>query len=118
MGVLTKEQLDEVWHDLGMKYNVRRFHDYLLGRGLLPYIDVNKLSKHVYRLLYEFFVLGMKERPDGRQWFPTETRWRGGEEAERNRAGKAASETGGARPGEDAGLRGDGSSGEGETDAG
>lgn len=75
MGVLTKEQLDEVWEKQGMKYNMRRFHQYLMERGLLPYINVNKFSHHVYDLLDKFMVQGMKEKPDGRQLFPAQARW-------------------------------------------
>ena len=75
MGVLTKEQLDQVWREQGMKYNMRRFHKYLMERGLLPYINVNKFSHHVYVLLDKFFVQGMKEKPDGRQLFPAQACW-------------------------------------------
>lgn len=72
MGMLTKEQLDQVWHEAGMKYNIWRFHEYLIDRGLLPYTNVNKFSNHIYDLLHKFFVLNMKEDKDGRQQFPSE----------------------------------------------
>lgn len=75
MGVLTEEQLKEVWERGGMKFNMRRFHAYLTERGLMPYINVNKFSNHVYDLLNKFFVQGLKEFPDGRQQLPAQARW-------------------------------------------
>lgn len=71
--MLTKEQLDNVWKDQGMKYRMRRFHAYLTDRGLMPYINVNKFSSHVYELLHQFLVLDLTETKDGKQQYPPET---------------------------------------------
>lgn len=67
MGVLKKTQLDQIWHENGMKFNVRRFHKYLAERGLLSYVKEDRFSRKFYNVLQDFFVKGVKERADGRQ---------------------------------------------------
>lgn len=67
MGVLTKEQLDQVWHENGLKYRVGRFHGWLAEHNLLAYITERKIVEHLYEVLEAFFVKGIKETKDGRQ---------------------------------------------------
>lgn len=113
MGQLTKEQLEYVWHKQGMKYNMQRFHKYLMERGLLPYINVNKFSQHVYSLLDKFLVQGMKEKPDGRQHFPSQASWSGeANDADREGESEGEAASGWSPSSEDAGLRGSRSTGE------
>lgn len=78
-GMITKEQLDQIWHEAGLKYRFKRFHKFLNERGLLAFITEEKLSKHLYEVLENFFVKGIKETKDGEQILPTGT---GGSESD------------------------------------
>jgi hypothetical protein len=57
MGVLTKKQLDEVWNQ-GLDQRVKRFHAFLVERGLMPLsVPEHLFSDHVYEvLLLKYFV--------------------------------------------------------------
>lgn len=67
MGVITREALDQVWEENGLKFNVGRFHRYLLERGLLPYVTQARFSRKFYNIMSDFLVRGIKEHTDGRQ---------------------------------------------------
>lgn len=69
--MITKEQLDQIWHEAGLKYRFRRFHKFLSERGLLSFITEEKLSNHLYEVLENFLVKGIKETKDGEQILPT-----------------------------------------------
>jgi predicted SAM-dependent methyltransferase len=68
MGVLTKEQLDEVWRENGLERRMKRFHRFLIERGLLPMsVPEHLFLDHLYNeILVNFFVKGVKEHEDGR----------------------------------------------------
>lgn len=79
MGLLTKEQVDQVWED-GLKYRLRRFHKYLLSFGLLPMsVPVYSFESHLKQLLVQFFVEGVREDDRGR---PKAVSNRGSQEAD------------------------------------
>jgi hypothetical protein len=65
VGVLTKQQLDEVWVDNGLKFRIERFRSWLMERGLHGFVSVEKLQRHFYDMLEAFFVNGIKETQDG-----------------------------------------------------
>ena len=69
--MVTKEQLDQIWHEAGLKYRFRRFHKFLSERGLLSHITEDKLTSHLYEVLENFLVKGIKETKDGEQILPT-----------------------------------------------
>lgn len=72
-GMITKGQLNQLWNENGLKYRFSRFHKFLSERGLLPFITEEKLLKHLYELLENFLVKGIKETKDGQQILPTGT---------------------------------------------
>lgn len=78
MGLLTEEQINQVWED-GLKHRIRRFYNYLLSFGLLPMsVPVYSFESHVKLLLVQFFVEGVREDARGR---PKVVSDRGGEAA-------------------------------------
>lgn len=67
-GVITEEQLEQVWNGLGMKLKVARFWKELVDRGLggmaMPeYLFV----QHIQTLLKRFFVEGKVDEQHGRR---------------------------------------------------
>lgn len=69
MGVLTDEQLEQVWDEQGLKHRVNRFYTFLTDRGLLPMsVPRDIFIDHIHNgILRKFFVKGVKELPDGQQ---------------------------------------------------
>lgn len=67
MGVLTKEQLDLVWNERGLKHRIGRLRGWLLQRGLHPFISAEKLQRHVYEVLLAFFVKDHEETEDAQK---------------------------------------------------
>lgn len=68
LGVLTEEQLEKVWNEHGLEWRLRRFHKFLLERGLLPMsVPEHLFLDHIHdEILHNFFVKGVKEHQDGR----------------------------------------------------
>jgi predicted SAM-dependent methyltransferase len=68
MGILTEEQLEEVWSDRGLEFRMKRFHKFLVERGLLAmsvpeYLFLDHLRNDI---LSSFFVRGVRMYKDGR----------------------------------------------------
>ena len=75
MGVLTEEQLEDVWENKGLKYKMTKFHKFLLERGLLPmsvpdYLFLDHMKNDI---LKNFFVKGVREHEDGRTEYEPES---------------------------------------------
>lgn len=68
MGVLTEEQLEKVWEENGLNVRMKRFHKFLLERGLLPMSVPEHMFLDHFRndILESFFVKGVKMHKDGR----------------------------------------------------
>lgn len=75
MGLLTEEQVEQVWREQGLILHVERMHAYLVKNGLMPMT----VQKHTFldnfrkRVLTNFFVKGVVEDKHGRQIFPSDT---------------------------------------------
>lgn len=74
MGLLTEDQVEEVWEKQGMKHNVARLYKMLLSHGLLPmsvrdFAFADAIRK---KLLINFLVKGVVEDEHGRQQYPPE----------------------------------------------
>jgi hypothetical protein len=69
MGVISEEQLLQVWEEQGLEHRMKRFYKYLTERGLLPMsVPRDIFLDHMYDgVLKSFFVNGIKELPDGEQ---------------------------------------------------
>jgi hypothetical protein len=69
VGVLTEEQLRQIWDDQGLEHRMRRFYGYLADRGLLQMsVPEDIFLIHIRDdILKKFFVQGTKELADGRQ---------------------------------------------------
>lgn len=68
VGVLTEEQLEQVWNDQGLETKLKRFHKFLLERGLLPmsvpeYLFLGHIKNSI---LHDFFVKGVRIDEKGR----------------------------------------------------
>lgn len=68
MGVLTEDQINEVWNERGLKRRMKRFHKFLIERGLLPMsVPEHLFLDHFYNdILTNFFVKGVREHENGR----------------------------------------------------
>jgi hypothetical protein len=75
MGLLTKEQVDEVWDEGGMKHNVHRLYKFLRAHGLLPMsVPLYNFQAAIKkRLLIDFFVKGKIEDEQGHETYPSES---------------------------------------------
>lgn len=76
MGILSQEELDKVWGEQGLKYRIKRFHGFLVERGLLEVaVPLYLFEDHIRNdILGRFFVKGVKENPDGRQEYKPDGR--------------------------------------------
>ena len=75
MGLLTEEQVEQVWEEQGLKLHVERMHAYLVKNGLMPMT----VQKHTFldnfrkRILTNFLVKGVVEDEHGRKVFPADS---------------------------------------------
>jgi hypothetical protein len=68
VGLLTKEQLDDVWDSKGLKHRYARLHDFMVSMGLGPMaVRKDLFLKDMQSILYKFFKDGLTEDKDGRQ---------------------------------------------------
>jgi hypothetical protein len=73
-GMLTEEQVEEVWEERGLKHHVERLYKLMISHGLLPmsvrdYAFADAVKR---KILTNFFVKGVTEDEHGRQTFPAE----------------------------------------------
>lgn len=75
MGMLTIEQVEEVWNRQGLKHNCKRFRNFLISRGLLPLtVPEDVFLRHMKdELLINFFVKGVVENAKGQQEYPDDS---------------------------------------------
>lgn len=68
MGILTEKQLEEVWAKRGLKHRMKRFHRFLVERGLLPVsVPEHLFLDHIRNdILESFFVKDITEDSKGR----------------------------------------------------
>lgn len=74
MGLLTPDQVEEVWERKGLKFRAKRFRKFLIQHGLGPMVvSEDVFLRHIYEeFLINFFVKGVREDVRGKQEFPTD----------------------------------------------
>lgn len=72
VGLLTQEQVEEVWERNGLKFRAQRFRKYLIKLGLGPMtVSEDVFLRHIHdEFLTNFFVKGVREDVRGRQELP------------------------------------------------
>jgi hypothetical protein len=74
VGLLTKDQVDEIWERKGLRFRAKRFRKYLISMGLGPMtVSEDVFLRHIHdEFLINFFVKGVREDARGRQEFPSD----------------------------------------------